>query len=825
MSFTRSSARRWRPATTLAVTALVAGMTAAAGSSASAVSAPADCPEAFPVASLTEGLPANGLTVEKGTTADPFTAEIIGVIDDGIAPGVDMILAEADSPAIQRAGGIWAGMSGSPVYAPDGRLIGAVSYSLSLAPSAIAGITPAADMLEVLERPGAEPTTFRSAQRVDVPSSLERKMVSSGAASSAEAESGMRRLPVPVGVSGLAANRVAKLAERLKDTMSDAQFHAVSAAGSGAAGDVSDIFPGSNFAAALSYGDLSASGVGTTTAVCSGGRALAFGHPFLWSGASSMSVHSSSAVTVIKDDTLGSYKIANVGGVVGRLDQDRIAAIRAVLGAGPATVPVVSSVRSTDPGGASRDGRSDITMRDYVPALSAFHLLSNLDAVGDRIGGGSSEIGWVVEGTRASGAPFSVEVRNRFADQYDISFGSIFPALEQLSRISDNPFEDAKITKVSFDGDISSEFKRYNLESVQLRRPNGTLAPIATDRPLTVVTGSKLTLRVTLAPHKNIGEKRIVDLAVTVPASMGAGFGSVDVTGGSAGGEFEEGSSAKNFDELLTELRTAAPNNSVSATLNALKETSTGVVTKRTTARALTDQVVSGQFSFPVDIVPARQSVPGVVDNNLWKLRPSLSGGSPSTTFSFGNSTYRQLMGDWDGDGSASAALFKDGKWFVRTSATSTTTAVFTFGQAGDLPVAGDWNGDGKDDIAVYRNGRWLQRDSVSAGAPTREFTFGAAGDVPVAGDWNGNGVDTVGVFRNGNWKTRNYNSTGPAGVTFTFGAAGDVPVAGDWDRNGADSPGLFRAGKWTYRNALTYGTTRSFTYGVATSRPVVWTR
>jgi hypothetical protein len=36
-------------------------------------------------------------------------------------------------------------MSGSPVYAADGRLIGAVAYGLAGA-STIAGITPAADM-------------------------------------------------------------------------------------------------------------------------------------------------------------------------------------------------------------------------------------------------------------------------------------------------------------------------------------------------------------------------------------------------------------------------------------------------------------------------------------------------------------------------------------------------------------------------------------------------------------------------------------------------------------------------------------------------------
>jgi SpoIVB peptidase S55 len=92
---------------------------------------PDPCPPAFPVAELTPGMVGSGLTVERGTVADPFTATVLGVVDEAIAPGVDLIVVEVDSPAIQRAGGVWLGMSGSPVYAEDGRLIGAVAYLLA----------------------------------------------------------------------------------------------------------------------------------------------------------------------------------------------------------------------------------------------------------------------------------------------------------------------------------------------------------------------------------------------------------------------------------------------------------------------------------------------------------------------------------------------------------------------------------------------------------------------------------------------------------------------------------------------------------------------
>ncbi len=65
-----------------------------------------------------------------------------------------MIVVRTSSDAITTAGGIWFGMSGSPVYDADGHLVGAVAYGLAGA-SPIAGITPAAEMRKLLRGGGA----------------------------------------------------------------------------------------------------------------------------------------------------------------------------------------------------------------------------------------------------------------------------------------------------------------------------------------------------------------------------------------------------------------------------------------------------------------------------------------------------------------------------------------------------------------------------------------------------------------------------------------------------------------------------------------------
>src|SRR3954452_16754641 len=153
------------------------------------VSAPAqsaagsECPAAFPVGSLARGQAVTGLTVSKGTEPDGFTGQVIGVLKDGIMPGLDMIMVRLSSSEIDRVG-IWAGMSGSPVYAEDGRLIGAVSYGLAFGPSPVAGVTPAADMQDMLSDNGPAPAP--AAKRVDIPKRLERQLVASGDATAAE---------------------------------------------------------------------------------------------------------------------------------------------------------------------------------------------------------------------------------------------------------------------------------------------------------------------------------------------------------------------------------------------------------------------------------------------------------------------------------------------------------------------------------------------------------------------------------------------------------------------------------------------------------------
>src|ERR1041384_757667 len=94
----------------------------------------------FPVDELKPGMVGVGKTVFEGDRLDDFKVHILGVLRNVIGTRRNLILAKLEGGPLAETGVI-AGMSGSPVYI-DGRLLGAVSYSLgSFSKEPIAGIT------------------------------------------------------------------------------------------------------------------------------------------------------------------------------------------------------------------------------------------------------------------------------------------------------------------------------------------------------------------------------------------------------------------------------------------------------------------------------------------------------------------------------------------------------------------------------------------------------------------------------------------------------------------------------------------------------------
>src|SRR5262249_23688672 len=109
--------------------------------------APADdSVQLMPLAEVRPGMQGTVRTVFEGERQEEFGAEIIGVMDDFLGPGQDLILARLKGERVEFTG-VAGGMSGSPVYI-DGKLVGALSYRLGAFPKEpIARVTPCQHIL------------------------------------------------------------------------------------------------------------------------------------------------------------------------------------------------------------------------------------------------------------------------------------------------------------------------------------------------------------------------------------------------------------------------------------------------------------------------------------------------------------------------------------------------------------------------------------------------------------------------------------------------------------------------------------------------------
>jgi hypothetical protein len=573
--------------------AVVAALTAAAVVSGLvtapvASSAPSsDCPDAFPVTEVTKGQEITGLTVTTGTEPEGFTGEVLGVIKHpfGVA-GRDVVMARLSSPEIDRVG-VWSGMSGSPVYAADGRLVGAVALGLSWGPSPIAGITPAEDMYRLRTLPGSG-VVAPTEETVEIPPTLQQRLVGSGVLARAEAEAGLSPLPVPLGVSGMAS---AKRLRQLEKSLDLPGVRVHRAGGVTSSDTPVPVVAGGNLAASISYGDVSAVGVGTATAVC-GEEVLGFGHPMLLSGPSSMTMHGADALVIHEDPVSTGFKLANATAPVGRFTQDRWAGIFGIQNqsAIPATTDVTSYVEVL--GETSYTGTTKISVPDYVPGIAASHLLADQDAVFESFGGGSALVGWTVDGRRADGSAWRLVRTDRFATKSDVSFEPYMDFYDQLSQLQFNEAEDIEIRRIRTTSTMTRQYRTYSISKVRVRMA-GRWRDLRPNRPLFLRGGTTKRFRVLLTSPQ-LGPTR-VHVKLVVPKRIGRKSGMLEVTGGNSyyGGEdfFFEGPMAGTFDDVLRSIRRTPRNDQVLA--NLMLFTRTGNVIERS-GRTNTRAVVNG---------------------------------------------------------------------------------------------------------------------------------------------------------------------------------------------------------------------------------------
>jgi len=350
-----------------------------------------DTAQAVPTISVDEierGMTGYGMTVFAGHEPERFEVEVVGVMRN-TSPDTSFILGRLAGHNLENSG-VPGGMSGSPVYL-DGRLAGAVAFAWPFSQEAIAGITPIAKMRELAESgeaaggPGSalggyapQSQARDRGQRAPVPLAdlvagkipedlLERELA--------------RLMPAPTlgavpGVQWAASGFSAGARDVLSRGLGPVAPLGRAAAGSGAAADgaaAPGLAPGGAVAAVLVDGDLRLAATGTVTDVI-GDKVFAFGHPFLGLGPLQVPMADAEVVTVLASD-YSSFKISNMGSIVGAFEQDRSPGIYGRLGVEAEMIPVTVDV----------DGRRTYEMRvarvpQLTPALFSVATLAGIDA-------------------------------------------------------------------------------------------------------------------------------------------------------------------------------------------------------------------------------------------------------------------------------------------------------------------------------------------------------------------------------------------------------------------------------------------------------------
>ncbi|HYP00305.1 MAG TPA: SpoIVB peptidase S55 domain-containing protein, partial [Pyrinomonadaceae bacterium] len=104
----------------------------------------------FPLEDVRPGMKARAWTVFSGTEAQEFGVDILGVLPGFPAPRQSAIIGRLTGANAEKTG-VFAGMSGSPVYI-DGKLVGAIAFSFPFSKEPICGITPIKQMIDIFAR-------------------------------------------------------------------------------------------------------------------------------------------------------------------------------------------------------------------------------------------------------------------------------------------------------------------------------------------------------------------------------------------------------------------------------------------------------------------------------------------------------------------------------------------------------------------------------------------------------------------------------------------------------------------------------------------------
>ncbi|MFN2516739.1 MAG: hypothetical protein ABR556_11055 [Pyrinomonadaceae bacterium] len=503
--------------------------------------ADAKAPDArlFALEDLRPGMKGTASTVFSGTEPQEFGVEILGVLPGFPGPRQSAIIAKLSGSNVEKTG-VFAGMSGSPVYI-DGKLVGAIAFSFPFSKDPIAGITPIKQMIDIFEKGSVnqaqrprEPRAVSFAQLAGTEwkATLPKPAISSSSLIAPVSE-GSRLLPLmgqqiapiatPIVFGGISQESLAVFAPQL---IANGLLPVSGAGGSAgitplAKATEKTLTPGTSVSVQLVRGDYSIAASGTVT-FRDGDHIYAFGHPFLSLGASDMPMSETAVVTVIPNVN-NSFKLSVPGAMMGSISQDRAAGVFGQLGQAPKMIPVKVNLHTSRDRSEtySYEIANDSFLTPLLLNITVFNTITSSErALGDSTITIKGAIN--VKGQE----PIKVDRRFSAANSPILAAGSV---AGPISSLLGSGFDDVQIEGVTLN--ISSTDTKYA----------GTLERIALNKT-EARRGEKIEIQAYVRTES--GKQFVQRIPVQIPEDATPGQLLVFV---GDGGALQEGSAARAF--------------------------------------------------------------------------------------------------------------------------------------------------------------------------------------------------------------------------------------------------------------------------------------
>ena len=272
--------------------------------------------------------------------------------------------------------------------------------------------------------------------------------------------------------------------------------------------------PGSAIGVAVVYGDFSVGATGTVTAVDEK-RVLAFGHPFLHKGNVNYFMTEAKVIGTISGPTEG-MKIASIGNIIGRINQDREAGVSGIIGAFPASVPMRVRVKDTSLGYDKKFTAQIAYDEDFLPILVPGIAYAAMGKTSDTVGEATANLKFTIRTTAVEDG--RIERSNMYYAGSDVGQASVGELAQVVSLLCQNTDEAADVTSIDVDIEMESARKTASLISAVPEKPS-------------VKPGETVNFRTTIKPFRK--EKEELLIPYHVPESQAPGVLSLDVRGGS----------------------------------------------------------------------------------------------------------------------------------------------------------------------------------------------------------------------------------------------------------------------------------------------------